>query len=828
MAELNDKKLFRLIKFAPASIVILFTIVLLAIVIEDDIRSSAQEIDSLHQEFVSRQKELLKNQVEYVEQQIQYAKDQTQTTLETTIKQRIHEAHKIATNLYENNQGKSEEEVTALITQALRDIRFNDGRGYFFIYKTNGINVMHPLLPHVEGKSLWDFKDVRGSYIVREMGEQVKAKGEAFYRWWFVKPQNKNQEFEKIGFGQYFEPYDWFIGTGDYVVDVENDIKKQVLQWVSGIRFGTYGYIFILDNKGELLAHREPEFVGKNIYDLSQDRDKEAIGKLVVNHQKYVHYKSAYIPDGVNGGDKISYVMQFKDWNWSVGSGVYVDVLEAYLNERRAYFEVTNRSDLTQVALMGGATALILALLSFGLSRVISVRFEKFQAKIENDFGSLEDTKNQLEHMALHDSLTGLPNRVLLHDHIEQGIERSKASYQQLAVMFVDLDDFKKVNDVYGHSAGDLLLGEIGKKFEELMSPGESISRFGGDEFVFCFPCLESLAEAEQKVELIKSVFDRQFVVQGRVIFISCTIGVSMYPSDGDEPEDLISKADIVLYKSKARQKGDVLFFDNAINRQVQYDFLLERELRDALYRKEISVLYQPQIDVKTGKLCGVEALSRWHNAQLGHVSPVEFIAVAEDIGLINTIGMFVINQACQDISEAFPTNASNIALSINISPIQLMSNQFVPQLCAAIDAHHIGYERITLEITENVLINDLVKVSPVIEALRSLGITISLDDFGTGYSSLSYLSNLPINEIKIDRSFVDKMMSSKQSDSLVKAIIAIGHSSEMKIVAEGVETQAQRDILESYHCDILQGYLIDKPLPLAQLVTEYPKGREH
>ncbi|USD64258.1 cache domain-containing protein [Vibrio sp. SCSIO 43136] len=823
MAELTDNKLIRLIKYAPASIVALFTLIWVVFSIQTALDNSQQELESLREQNQQRQEDLIKNQVNYITQQVTFAKNRTEHQLESTIKSRIYEAHKIATRLYEANKDKPEEQVTKLITDALRDIRFNDGRGYFFIYKTNGINIMHPLLPQVEGKSLWDFKDVRGSYIVREMGEQVKEYGEAFYRWWFVKPQNKNQEFEKVGFGKYFEPYDWFIGTGDYVVDVEADIQREVLGWVKQLRFGEYGYAFIFDLQGNVLAHIDRSLVGANVLDITENPDRiEEMTQLLAADKQFITYQSPYIPNNVSDPTKNSYVVQLKDWNWVIGSGSYAQVTDRYLNEREQQVRELNERALTQMATIGTITTIVVAFFSLALSRMIGRRFERFQSKISSDFNSLEDTKNQLEHMALHDSLTGLPNRTLLHEHINKGIERSQQEYKQLAVMFVDLDDFKKVNDLYGHSAGDLLLGKIGEHFNALLGDDEVVARFGGDEFVFCFPCLSSLSEAEKKVEMIQNVFKQQFVIEGKVLHTSCTIGVSMYPSDGDQPEELISKADIVLYKSKAKQKGDVLFFDQTINRQVQYDFLLERELRDALDRGEISIHYQPQIEAATGELYGVEALLRWHNQQLGHVSPAEFISVAEEIGLIDDLGMFVMSRACQEIGELFGNDEMPICLSINLSPLQLMAPDFLPRLQELMETTKLDSQHLTLEITENVLINDLVKVTPVIESLRSLGFSISLDDFGTGYSSLSYLSHLPINEIKIDRSFVDKMMSSKQSDSLVKAIIAIGHSSSMKIVAEGVETETQKDVLNAYGCDILQGYYIDKPLTIEQLKANY------
>lgn len=822
MAKLTDKKLLNLITYAPASIVAVFTLFWVVLTARDLVLSSEKELSSLRNEYEQRQLVDLTSRVEYVQQQIEFARAQTEQKLESTIKEHIHEAHAIASRLYESNKHLPEAQVTKLITDALRDIRFNQGRGYFFIYKTEGTNIMHPLLPRVEGTSLWDFKDVRGSYIVREMGEKVKAQGEAFYRWWFVKPDNKNKEFEKIGFGKYFEPYDWFIGTGDYVVDVESDIKATVLKWLTNLRFGDYGYVFVLDDDGTILSHINPSFIGQSSYTAGDIENHEGARKIMLADNEFVRYVARTGPEGITDLSKTSYVVKDKTWGWRIGAGVYDEISNRYLGEREVQAQLEQDNALQQMWIIGLLTTLVVALLSFALSRLIANRFKRFESRINNDFDHLQSTKDQLEYMASHDELTGLPNRSMLHQHINEGITKSAEQCCQLAVMFVDLDDFKKVNDLYGHSAGDRLLNEIGKKFEAFLGPDDYVARFGGDEFIFCFSNLKNLTETESKVEQIKGIFKQQFVIDGKVLFASCSIGVSMYPSDGDQPEELISKADIVLYKSKARQKGDVLFFDSSINQQVQYDFMLERELREAINRDELSVCYQPQVEAKTGKLHGVESLLRWHNPQLGHVSPLEFISLAEEIGLIGELGEFVLNKACEEFSQHFPSPDYDLTLSINISPMQLMEARFIPQLQSALQKHDLPSHRVTLEITENVLISDLPKVEPIIAQVKELGFTVSLDDFGTGYSSLSYLSNLPLDELKIDRVFVDKMLSSEQSDSLVKAILAIARSADMQVVAEGVETEAQKAVLIEYGCDILQGYLIERPISIELLAEKY------
>ncbi|UPQ89721.1 bifunctional diguanylate cyclase/phosphodiesterase [Vibrio sinaloensis] len=827
MTTLTDKKLLNLITYAPALIVAIFTLVWVAIATRDQLLSSQQELLSLREDSEQRQYVTLTNRVEYVQQQIAHARAQTEQQLESTIQARIYEAHNIATRLYESNKDKSEAEVTQLITDALRDIRFNNGRGYFFIYKTDGLSVMHPLLPRVEGTSLWDFKDVRGSYIVREMGEVVKAQGEAFYRWWFVKPDNKNKEFEKIGFGKYFEPYDWFIGTGDYVVDVENDIKQTVLGWLTNLRFGDYGYVFVLDRDGTILSHVNPNLLGENALNVGSEANIEGAKALMSANEEFVRYIAPSGPPELENLAKTSYVIQDQSWGWSIGAGVYDELSQRFIAQREEALKDEQQQSLQQMVIIGLSTTLFVGIFSIALSRMIAQRFKRFERRINQDFSSLQTTKDQLEYLASHDELTGLPNRSKLHQKIAQGIAYSTEHCQQLAVMFVDLDDFKKVNDLYGHSAGDRLLSEIGHKFESFMGPNDFVARFGGDEFIFCFAGLNNIGETQSKVEDIKSVFKQQFVIDGKVLFASCSIGVSMFPNDGDDPEQLISKADIVLYKSKARQKGDVLFFDSSINKQVQYDFMLERELRGAIERGELSLVYQPQVYAGSGELYGVEALLRWHNRQLGHVSPLEFITLAEEIGLIGELGQFVLDRACEEFSRLFPSPDCTTMLSVNISPVQLMSAGFTRQLSTIVAKHNLPTHRITLEITENVLISDLPKAGPIISQLKELGFTISLDDFGTGYSSLSYLSSLPLDELKVDRVFVDKMVTSEHSDSLVKAILAIAKSAQMRVVAEGVETEAQKSVLESYGCDVLQGFLIERPITIDQLTAKYRPTQE-
>jgi len=821
----HDVKLLRLIKVIPPIIVTAFALLTIINVIHHNDTQLINDIQTLRQDFYDSEKDIVKAQVKQLVQQINYEKNSTEVLLKNDIKEHVYQAHAIAANIYNNNKSKTEQEVTQLITDSLRNIRFNQGRGYFFIYKTNGLSIMHPVVPAMEGTVKLDFQDVRGNYIVRDLGRLAKESGEAFYHWWFVKPDNTEQEFEKIGFGKHFEPYDWFIGTGEYLFDVENDIKQRLIQRISNIRYGTNGYIFLFDYNGNVLSHFIDGFAGTNFNNNTDNNIIENSRKLIdiAKHgEGYLSYLSPMMPSTGQPAEKLSFVEGISQWNWAIGSGFYKSETDKYLQRREQKIALENENQLRNLLWLSVFVTLFFISLSLLLTKYLAKRFTLYENKISDDFAELNKIKLETQYQALHDSLTKLPNRSLLEEHVSQGIALSKENEQSLAVMFVDLDDFKKINDLHGHSVGDKFLITIGAEFKKIITHHDNVARFGGDEFIFCFPNLNSLQNAHDKVEKIQEIFKQEFIINGKSIYSSCSVGIAMYPSDGDNAEELISKADIVLYKSKSQQKGRSLFFSESINKEVKRGFLVESELRLALAEQELDVYYQPQVSVETGEIQGVEALVRWNNKILGSVSPAEFIQVAEDTGVIYDIGAFVIEKALTDIKSFNLNNAYSLQLSINISPKQLMEPHFSEHIMRIIDS--VGYDPhgVVLEITENVFISDLTKVRPVLEQLKEQGFKISLDDFGTGYSSLSYLSNLPMSEIKIDRSFIDKLLINSQSESLVKTIIAIGQFCNLTVVAEGVETKEQYDRLVLYNCDLIQGYYFDKPLTLFDLVEKY------
>jgi len=401
MHVIHGEKLLRLIKIIPPFIVTAFACLTIFIVISHNNAQLSADIQTLKQDFIASEKELIKAQVKQLIQQITYERDSTETILKNNIKEHIYQAHAIASNIYENNINKSENEVTKLIYDALRDIRFNDGRGYFFIYKTNGVSVMHPVIPKMEGSSKANFQDVKGSYIVRDLGQLAKEHGESFYHWWFVKPDNKEQEFEKIGFGKHFEPYDWFIGTGEYLIDVENDIKQRMVRRISNMKFGTNGYIFILDHQGNVISHYRKYYEGTNLYD-NADEHVVTSGTQIIEKAKqgggYLNYVSPVMPSTGETAQKISYINSFPQWDWIIGTGFYKSETDVYLANRERKIAQQNEKELFRLFGLGLFVTLFFISLSLFLTRYLGRRFTIYEDKINTTQQQLQLLNEQLEH----------------------------------------------------------------------------------------------------------------------------------------------------------------------------------------------------------------------------------------------------------------------------------------------------------------------------------------------------------------------------------------------------------------------------------------------
>jgi diguanylate cyclase (GGDEF)-like protein len=429
----------------------------------------------------------------------------------------------------------------------------------------------------------------------------------------------------------------------------------------------------------------------------------------------------------------------------------------------------------------------------------------------------------ELKQMTFEDRLTSLPNRAAFYETAKRRMDHCPDN--KMALMFIDIDNFKYINDTLGHVSGDLLISEIGKRLMGLSDESRSIYRIGGDEFVVFVHQYETLEEIETYAKVLLHSFAIPFRVSDSVLNVTVSLGIALYPLHGNDVDMLLKCADIAMYKAKSTARGRYTFYSQDIDMQIQERMIMENELWKALEREEFSLCYQPQIDVTTGRINSMEALLRWNNERLGLVSPLKFISIAEETNLINPIGDWVLFNACKFLKKVHDQGHPDISVSVNVSIIQLMQQDFKEKVMKTLSETGVEPGSLELEITESVLIESYDGIKDKLRELKSKGIKIALDDFGTGYSSLSYLTQIPINTLKIDKIFIDTITNNGEDTSLTNMIIMIGRRLGLSIIAEGVETEGQLEYLKKYDCNKIQGYYFSKPLPHDELLLLLEKN---
>jgi diguanylate cyclase (GGDEF)-like protein/PAS domain S-box-containing protein len=451
---------------------------------------------------------------------------------------------------------------------------------------------------------------------------------------------------------------------------------------------------------------------------------------------------------------------------------------------------------------------------------------DKFIA-VFHDITAMKDKEQEIMRMAYYDHLTGLPNKTLLQEKFGVALLKAEKTRACHAVLYVDLDNFKLVNDSLGHEAGDELLVEVAGRFQRLVRAGDVVARLGGDEFVFLFcgseeVCIDPSAYSER---IIRALAD-PVRVKGQDIFVTPSIGVAVYPRDGSTIQSLLKHADLAMYDAKSTGKNQFRVFDESMTARASARLTLEIRLRQALQHGAVYPLFQPKVDLAGGRVIGVEALARWAAEDGTIVSPLEFIPVAEDTGLIVPLGRTILEQSCRAMAVVRDQTGSAMKVAVNVSARQFRHEGFVDDVRAAAERAGLPCECLELEITESLLLGDMGLVGAKLRELSELGVAVSVDDFGTGYSSLSYLSRLPLDRIKIDRSFVQRLHGGQSDVDLLQAIIQMGRSLRLRVLAEGVETRDDADTLTEMGCDEAQGYFFGRPMPLHELIVFLRKSR--
>ncbi len=481
------------------------------------------------------------------------------------------------------------------------------------------------------------------------------------------------------------------------------------------------------------------------------------------------------------------------------------------------------------------------------------IRLEAEPYKHENGewsymLGTIQDiterinAQKQIHNLAYYDLVTGLPNRAQLTEQLRYTLKLSKRNSTKFAILFLDLDHFKQVNDTLGHDAGDDLLKQVAKRLtsvvrqSDMISGGDddddadsqhTVARLGGDEFVVLLGVINRAEDAARVAERIAQSISMPYDIGSSAVSVTTTIGISVYPADGDDTESMMKSADVAMYHAKESGRNGYQFYSRSIHEQALTRFSLEADLRVAIETEQLTLAFQPKIDMKTGRLAGVEALTRWNHPEKGAVSPSDFIPLAEETGLIIELGRWVLREACLQMQHWIEAGWPSMTIAVNCSSVQFTKSDIIEDINAAIAYSGLDPMLLEIELTESLLLQDGEKGIQILSDMKALGIQVSIDDFGTGFSSLSYLKRLPVDKLKIDQSFVRDLEKDSGDAAIVTAIITLSHNLNLTVVAEGVETQEQFNILRGFNCNEAQGYLISYPLDIEQFSLWLESYRE-
>ncbi len=461
-----------------------------------------------------------------------------------------------------------------------------------------------------------------------------------------------------------------------------------------------------------------------------------------------------------------------------------------------------------------------------GLASLTLRKAGEAEAELRREITQREQAEERIRYLAYYDALTGLPNRQFFKERLRQAMHQADRDGRMVGMLLLDLDAFKEVNDTLGHGVGDLLLQSVGERLANCVrtvdsvsrpggdNPPEAVSRFGGDEFTVLLQNVRNVHEVANVAERILKALEDPFVLEGHELFIGASIGISLYPSDSQEADGLLRCADMAMYRAKERGKNNHQCFTESMNADVVKRITLANALRKALKREEFVLYYQPQLETRTRRVVGVEALIRWQNPELGMVPPGEFIEVAEQTGLIVPIGDWVLRSACHQNKRWQAAGLPAVRVAVNVSGVQFKRQRLTEGVAAALRESGLDPQYLELEITESAMMEDEEEAAQTLRELKEMGLRVALDDFGTGYSPLSYIKRFPVDTVKIDRSFIGEIDSDPDAQAIATAIIAMARALNLKVVAEGVETAEQERTLREQGCDEVQGYLYSPPVP--------------
>ncbi|MES9879714.1 MAG: EAL domain-containing protein [Sedimenticola sp.] len=771
----------------------------------------------------------------------------------------------------------TEDEAKAHSLKLISKLTFNQN-DYIWVIDTDGITLTHPN-PKLVGRNVSDLKDPTGKLIIRPFLEQLQSHEEAVNHYLFPRA-GAVAPAEKVSYAKIYRPWGWVIGSGVYLDDVRKEVtlartslEDRLRKQLQGITFGTTGYGYIFSGAKRMIIHPDKTLEGADLSKIANPTTgRPLVDEMIEAHKSgkkhfSYHWNHPDNPDNHNH-EKIAWLGYAPSLDWYIATAIYPQ-------------EIINKADATarEITLIAGLT--ILLLVTFAavaiqrglapLNRLVEVAGEvgkgRYEHRIEitrhdeigllantfntmlehirQDINSLTDrsdhlqeeketaeasnrakdellqqvelSQQKLSHLANHDPLTDLPNRHLFQQHLESAI----ASELRLAVLFIDLDRFKNINDSLGHQVGDELLCAVAKRFQQRLRRGDLLARLGGDEFIVLLNHQVSHKEAQAVATALINCLNEAFKLsQNRHLFVGASIGISFYPDDGDKAHLLIKNADVAMYKAKEQGRGRLHFYSSELTSNTFSRLNMETRLRNALEQHQLVQLYQPQYSLATGLIVGVEALARWQDKQLGEVPPSVFIPLAEECGLIARVGEWVLQEAAQQMALWHIHGVDPVSMAVNLSTLELRQNDLVERMLSVVESHELTPDQFEIEITESALMQDVEKSLKTLESLAKRGFSLAIDDFGTGYSSLAYLKRLSIHKLKIDQSFMQDIPKDPDNMKIAATIIAMAKQLNVKVIAEGVETAEQEAFLKENDCDEAQGYYFSRPLTAEALLA--------
>ncbi len=609
---------------------------------------------------------------------------------------------------------------------------------------------------------------------------------------------------------------------------------ERVWKLLGAVKIGESGFIVALDRNGNFIAHPDKELVLTKPETYQESPASAGVTPLRLRGVEGENFVGQMAPVGILG--------------WEIA---------ALQNEAETYSLVNDTIQivLLMIAIVAAATIGVALLLSRAIARPLaavgagmrkiaggsfkerlqraelqevdelSTSFNTMAGELENRTSELtkevaerKRAEEQVRYWAYHDSLTNLPNRELFRDRLNVALAQARRSGQMLAVMFLDLDQFKIVNDTVGHAAGDRLLQIVTERLVGLLREGDSLARVGGDEFTLLLPQIQSVDDAIGVARRVLAGIRSRHVLAGHEFRVSTSMGIAIFPGAGEDAESLLRNADTAMYRAKDEGRDTFQLFESSMNAYLVERVALEMDLRAAIEREELALYYQPQVNIDTGRVVGVEALVRWPHPDRGLVAPLEFIPIAEDTGLILHLGKWVLRTACAQSKGWQEAGLPPLRMAVNLSARQFRQSDLPEMIAEILEETGLDPQLLELEITEGTAMRDVEFTTATLSRLKGMGVHVSIDDFGTGYSSLGYLRQFPVDELKIDRSFIDDLPSDPDDSAIVATIIGLARTLNLRVVAEGVETEEQLAFLKGQQCEEMQGYLFSRPVPAEEL----------